>query len=1040
MVLDTKNMQMKNRIINKLLALFAIMCLFSINNICAQTGELSTVAITAQLIDDKGNSMENVVVRAFNSKDVSVTDSDGSFTIKVSAFVDDKLSIIASGYEQEVVTIEKGKSPSEAVVLKKINLIDSKNKIYLPFKETNNARNVSSIYTISGEELESYPTASFLEALAGKVPGLTITQSSSTPGDETVYVSIRGESAVTYVDGISRDVTDLSPDEVESVQVLKDLSARAALGIMGSNPVIWITTKTGKSFNREVGFSAEYGMSLPTAVPQYVDAFDYATLYNEAFVNDGLSPYYSAEALNAFKNNSDPISYPNVDYLSDYVKPSAPFMRANIDFNGGDEKVNYNTMFNYVGNRGLEAIGETQISDRFKLRGNVNIKLNDFMSMNVNLSGTYKTGRFLRGDSYIYNNGILSIGKYNIFEQIAKTPANAHPITFDDKLIISDDYPTNIENDLLYSGYTESAGLYTQNSASFLIDLDQWITGLSFDAKACFDASSVIVVGKGGTANLYRLIETDGGQVSTELITPSEVVSGLSERGSDISRKTVVSASLNYDRSFGVHSVFANLSYFQGLYEYRGILGYQPEKMQDVALRVNYSYDNRYVVQIDQVISGSMRLPQGDRFSLYPTIGLGWIVSNEAFLKDASALNFLKVNGSVGIMGTNTFDLSGYNSFYLYQTLWGANGGVMMGIPGKFSTQSIAYGIKQQGSSDYSLPKKRYINIGVQASLFDNSLAVEVNYYNNDLYDIISQKQSYTPSLFGGGQFLPATNFGEIMYYGVDGMIQYTKEVGDFRLSAGANAIYSTGKYIEWDEPILLEEYRKYAGKNTDEFYMYVADGLYQSQQEIDSRNVTQSWGEVQPGDIKYVDYNSDGTVDEKDQYRTGAHAPRIHYGVNLSVGYKGFELKVVGQGAADGETYIGGYVSTYSGGEYVQNSYFSSKGYNQNFSKAMLDRYPVTNSMPRATITSNNNMQQSTFWLKDASYFRVKNIEVSYTLPNELTRDMYMNDCKFFVRGSNLFETSAFSKYGLDPENFSAGSSVYPIYKTFTIGVACKF
>jgi TonB-dependent starch-binding outer membrane protein SusC len=1040
MAIDTKYKQMKNRIINQLLMFCALTCLFSINNIFAQENEISTVAITAQLIDDKGNPLENVVVRAFNSKDVSVSEKDGSFTIRVSASGDDNISIIAPGYDQKVVTIVKGKSPSEPVVLEKINLISGKNMVYLPFKEISNDRNVSSIYTISGEELESYPTASFLEALAGKMPGLVTYLNSSSPGDELVNVSIRGESAVTYVDGISRDVTDLSPEEVESVQILKDLSSRSALGIIGSNPVIWITTKKGQSYNRELGFSAEYGMSKPTAVPEYVDAFDYATLYNEAFVNDGMKPLYSADALNAYKNNSDPVNYPNVDYLSKYVKPSAPFMRAKIDFNGGDNKVNYNTVFNYVGSRGLEAIGETQKSDRFKLRANVNIKLNDFMNMNVNLSGTYKTGRFLRGNTYLYSNGRLTVMKYNLFEQIAKTPANAHPISVGDKLIVSDDYPTNIENDLLYSGYAETAGLYTQNSASFLFDLNKWVKGLSFDAMACFDASSVIVVGKGGTANLYRLVKTPGGQDSTELITPSAVVSALSERGSDITRKTVATISLNWDRTFGVHSFLANATYFQGLYEYRGIGDYQPEKMQDFSLRVNYSYDNRYIVQVDQVVSGSMRLPKGDRFSLYPTIGLGWVASNESFLKDVKAVNFLKVNASLGIIGTNTFDLAGYNSYYLYQTLWGSIGTVMMGVPGKFSTPATAYGIKQQGSSDYSLPKKRYLNIGAQASLFDNSLAVELNYYNNDLYDIISQKQNYTPSLFGGGQFLPATNFGEIMYWGVDGMIQYTKEVGDFKFSAGANALYSTGKYVEWDEPILLEDYRKYAGKPIDEFYMYVADGLYQSKTEIDSRNVTQSWGDVQPGDIKYVDYNNDGTIDEKDQYRSDAHAPRIHYGVNLSAGYKGFELKVVGQGVADGVEYVGGYVYNFSGTEYVNTSYFASKGFNQNFSKAMLDRYPVTNTMPRLTITSNNNMQQSTFWLMDASFFRIKNVEFSYTLPNKLTRDLYFNDCKFFLRGSNLFETSAFSKYGLDPEDFNAGTSFYPIYKTFTIGVSCKF
>jgi TonB-linked SusC/RagA family outer membrane protein len=1029
---------MKNRKINILLIFCALICLFSSNKLIAQNEEISTVKMTSIIVDEKGNPMSDVVVKAFNSKDIAVTRKDGSFEIEVSSNKDDALSILASGYDHKIVKVVNGSSASENIVLNKEVLFKGDNAVSLPYKETTSDKNVSSIYTISGKELESCPSTSLLQALAGLVPGLTIDQYTSTPGDEIVYAYIRNEQATTYVDGIARDVSDLSVFEVESVQILRDLSSRAALGIMGSSPVLWIVTKNGKSYNREVGVSAEYGMSMPTSLPQYVDAFDYATLYNQALANDGMAPYYSEEALQAYKNNSDPVKYPNVDYLSKYVKPSAPFMRANIDFSGGDKKVNYYTLFNYVGSRGLESMGETQKSDRFKLRANVNIKLNDFISMNVNLSGTYKTGRFLRGNTYIYNNGRLSVSRYNIFQEIARTPANAHPIYMGDKLIISDDYPSNIENDLLYTGYAETSQLYTQNNASLKIDLNEWVKGLSFNAMMCLDASGNIVVGKAGTANLYRIVKTSSGADSTELITPSYIDSDLSERGSEVSRKTVAQLSFNYENSFGKHNIFANATYFQGLFEYKGVGDYQPEKMQDLSLRFNYSYDNKYVIQIDPVLSGSMRLPKGKRFSLYPTAGLGWIVSNEEFLKDNKVINYLKVNASIGIMGTNAFDLSGYNSYYLHQTLWSREGQLMMGIPGKYSTVQTAYAIMQQGSDEYSLPKKRYFNIGLQSSMLDNSLAVEVNYFNRSLYDIISQKQSYTPSIFGGGQFLPATNFGEIQYYGVDGMVQYTKEFGDFRISAGANILYYTGKVVEWDEPLALEEYRKLTGKPADEFVMYDSEGLFQSQEEIDSREVSQTFSDLKPGDIKYVDYNNDGTIDEKDKFRTGAHSPRINYGMNLSLGFKGFEIKVTGQGVADGEKYIGGSTNTFNGVEYTSNSYFTSSGYKQNFSEAMLEAWPVSNNYPRLSINSINNLQESTFWLVDASYFRIKNVELSYTFPNKLTKSALMSDCRLYVRGSNLFETHALAKYGLDPEN--SNSFYYPIYKTFTIGVSCKF
>jgi len=832
--------------------------------------------------------------------------------------------------------------------------------------------------------------------------------------------------ATIYVDGVIRDPSDLIASEVEKVEVLKDLSARASLGIYGSGPVIWITTRKGESYNREIGFSAEYGMNMATAIPEYVDAFDYANLYNEALVNDGMEPYYTQEALDAYKNNSNPVRYPNIDYRGRYVRPSSPFKKAHISFAGGDDKVNFFSMISYLGTEGLEAIGEKKTSDRLKLRGNVNIKLNDIISMNVNISGMYKGGRSPH---------------QNIFSLISEIPANAHPIDFNDSLIISNDYPINIENEMVYRGFEEQSLLSTQNNATLFFDLSDFIEGLSARASAAFDVTSNIVNGKYESAPLYRLVQSVSGADSIELVSAQVRSQDMSVLSNNILRKTVLTASANYNRTFGKHAVVANLSYYQGQFETNAYTDYQPEKMQDLALNAAYTFDGKYTVQIDQVLSGSMRMPKGKRFSLYPSIGLGWMISNEAFLKDSKAVDFLKLNASFGIMGVNAFNLGNYNTYYLYETLWEQSGSWLSGITGKFATPLNGYIIKQAASDNYTVPKVRNLDLALQGSLFKRQLVFDLGYYNTSQYDLISQKQNYVPSLFGGGGFLPATNYGEINFWGFDGAVQWTKELGDVCISAGANALYSRGKYIVVDEPMNLDEYRKYAGKEYDEYVLYHAEGLFQSQDEIDNHPVYQTFGTVQPGDIRYEDYTGDGIVDEKDQYRTGAHAPRFYYGINASVAWKGWKIKVVGQGRADGEQMISSnsYIIR-DGIVSLMNSYFSGTGSNQNFSVPMLQRWPESNDFPRVTTTSVNNMQRSSFWLSDASYFRLKNVEVSYTLPKKLSRKFLMGKCTLFVRGSNLFESSALSKYGVDPENIWAGTLSYPIYQTYTVGISCLF
>ncbi|MCF8346694.1 MAG: hypothetical protein K9G38_05740 [Bacteroidales bacterium] len=328
----------------------------------------------------------------------------------------------------------------------------------------------------------------------------------------------------------------------------------------------------------------------------------------------------------------------------------------------------------------------------------------------------------------------------------------------------------------------------------------------------------------------------------------------------------------------------------------------------------------------------------------------------------------------------------------------------------------------------YNLPKRSYFNLGVQSQFLAKALSVEANYFYQKDYDQISLMGSYTPSLFGTGGFLPVTNFGESMNWGVDGLVQYTDNVGDFYYSIGVNMLYMRGKYLVVDEPVALDDYRKRAGKDSDLFWLYESEGLYQSEDEISSRDIAQSWGTVQPGDISYADYNEDGVIDEKDIHTTGNHSPRLFFGINLSLKYKAIGLQLTGQGRADGEMLLSG------------NPYFIANSAGQNYSELMLDRYPVTNNYPRMTTQSQNNAQSSTFWLANAAYFSLKNIELSYTLPGNTIKNMPMRNVKVFIRGKNLLTVSELSQYGIEPENTWAGIYTYPLYRTFTFGVSCMF
>jgi TonB-dependent starch-binding outer membrane protein SusC len=1016
-----KSKTMKKYKLISLLILSALFCMYGLSDIQAQARRLSTLTIASQVLDDNGEPMANVEVKSFRAKGRVLTATDGKFSIEVSQDITDQIVIDHKGYNIAVIPAGGGILTIEPITLAKKRLIDPANANVMPYMSVSSDRSVGAVSVITGEELASYPTGAVLTALSGRIPGLIVTQSSNVPGQEEVYATVRGSLASIFIDGILRDPVGLAISEIERIEVLKDMPGRSQLGVTGENPVIWITTKKGVPHNAKVTFSSEYGLHTPTVLPKYLDSYRYTTLYNEALANDGLTPAYSAADIEGYRLGTDLLHYPNTDYYGQYVAKSAPYRSGNLGFSGGDSRVTYYSNFHYNGHDGLETVGEELRSNLYKLRGNVNIELSDFMTLNVNIVGSYEKQRFANAGS----GGTY----YNYFDILSNYPANANAMYFGDKFLTSADYPVNIENEFLRTGFAEHINMNTQNNAKLTVDLGNVVKGLTFVGNAALDAYNTLATNKGGTAALYRLQRTSGGADTAVLITPESNVATMSSSYDYVVRRTSASMGFNYRYAEGLHKLDANAVYFMGSEEIKAVDDdYQPLKMQDAVFSANYAYNDRYVLQVDMAYSGTMKLLKGERFSLYPTVGAAWVISNESFMNQSSVVDYLKLYSSFGIVGADNFSMGGYNTFYLNETLWRSAGTWRSGYTGNLSSTVAIYNIVQQGSLDFTLPKKRYFNVGLQSTLLEKALSVEVNYFNNLYYDKISNLAMSTPSILGSGSFLPAVNYGEDVRWGFDGMIQYSGNVGGFTYSAGVNGMYQRAKFIDYDEPDALPEYRKRAGKDMDLFWLYQADGLFQNATEILNHDAIQSWGTLKPGDIRYVDFNDDGLIDEADIHSTDAHTPRIAYGVNFSAGYKGFRIFALGQGIADGQVLLS------------SNRYFRINGTRQNYSEFMLDRFPETNNVPRLTTQSTNNTQNSTFWLANASYFRLRNVEVSYSIPATVTHNFRMTDLTVFARGTNLLTMSALNQYSVEPEDINAGITKYPMLRTITFGVSARF
>jgi TonB-linked SusC/RagA family outer membrane protein len=893
------------------------------------------------------------------------------------------------------------------------------------------AQEVGATSVIQNGEYGTFPDLTLTNMLQGKVLGLQIQSTVSGLGNNTPDLYIRGQhgmannTAIVIVDGAERPLVDLIPEEIERIEILKDATAKILFGTRAANGVIMVTTRRGITTGRKYNVTAEAGIVQMTRTPEFLNSYQYANLYNEARANDGLTPYYNSAQLEGYRNSQgvNDLLYPNANHYKEFLNANANYRKVSFDVTGGTERVRYSLVAGYVGSSGFEKVGETPQLNRLTLRGNLDFDVTDFLTVTADVAGRMESRTW----------GQLDCA--SMFTALSNQRPNEYPFTMspeDTGLTSSADgvpifggsllRPMNVYAETMYGGYTDERYTRSQSNFGMNLDLDMVTKGLKAGAFLTFDNYDYLQLSLSKVyptydIDIYRNLAGDEEISYTQL--KKLAVSTSQTRNSTTLQQTLGwNAFAAYQRSIDKHDVEARLAYQYTKSTNQGVT--QDVINANYTLRLNYLYNRRYALEADMALMGSNRFAPGNKF--FPSVagGLAWIVSNEDFLKGNDAVNFLKLKTSAGILG---FDRS--TDHLLYEKAWAQDGNFRFGttangVTAYYSTMS------RLGNPNLKWEKAVEWNIGLEGSFLKNRLKTEVNYFRELHSDIIGS----VDASYGGyiGNFTYQDNMGSVLNQGIEGLFVWTDQINkDWNYSVGVNFVWSKNKVLKWNQVLHGEEYRYTVGTSTDAMTGLVAQGLFGKDVPL-SGHATQTFADYQTGDIAYQDINGDQIIDGRDVEELGNSFPRLTSGIDLSLGYKGWNL------------YLQGYFEM-GVNAWATNAYYWNNEESK-YSTLTLDRYHPTDnptgSYPRLTTTAGeNNFRNSSFWLKDASFFRFKNIELSYTF-DHFTTSSIVKKIKVFARGTNLFVRS--SVKDLDPELLDAGVTNYPVTRSFTGGVSFVF
>ena len=915
----------------------------------------------------------------------------------------------------------------------------------------------AAISTVSGQDLLKAPVTNVNNALAGRVPGLVVQQTSGRPGINSAALYIRGQvsptaTALIIVDGVERtSFGDIDANEIESINILKDASSTALYGLKGANGVFVVTTKRGIEGPARVTLSSNVGFVSPTSRPEILNAYESALLLTEGQINVGDPRTFTDEDLATFKSGAgNPLLYPNVMWYNELVKKNWMQNQQNVTVSGGSEKVKYFTSFSHLNEEGNFKEFKTPLDystspsySRYNFRARVSIDLTKTTNFEVNLAGRNEH-RYSPAGMSEYNDpaGVVSNGIEGLVGRALKMPTWAAPffkeyINSDDpKIIALDGNYNHIVNYglggvnsvnpyalLTYGGYAFTDNNVAESIFTLKQNLDFLTKGLSFKAQFGYDATQLsgkLQRGSTGYLDLNRTtleLTPVGGTYNDFFGAPAYSRSGFT--------KTNLQLFLTYGRTFGKHNLSANLI---GQRELQGsAAAAAPYANQGVISEATYNYANKYFVTASATYNGSENYAKGYRYGLFPAATVGYNLANEEFMKKLSWMSMFKIRGSIGRVGIPS---PGTSRFY-YQNRFGAGGNAVFGNPNS-NFSAPTYIQSQYGNPFITFEISTKRNLGLDLAFFKDKLNITADLFDDKRSDILSTRSATSFATYGAT--VPSTNYGVNYNHGYELSVNYRDKVKDLTYAITGNLSFARNQRSVLDEAPGLAENLRTSGKPIGTFFGYHVLGFYADQQDIDSspKNKITAYPSI-PGDFKYQDINNDGIINNQDVMAIGhPNIPEYNASLNLQLGYKGFQLAVLFNGVTN--------VSS--------NVVFQSGGTNQ-FYVPMLDRWSPTNtnaSWPviRPGLNANPNESLNDFTLQDASYIKLRNVQLSYTLPKQWLSRLKVNSLTVFVSGQNLKTWTNF--YGIDPENSLSGNAyassiaTIPTTKVVNLGLNLSF
>lgn len=962
----------------------------------------------------------------------AITDINGKFKIKMEPYL--RLVISFIGFETQEILIKEQKTTKVVMKEAKATALDE-----VVVTGTGEQRKLTMTGAVTNVDVSTLKTSSssITNALAGNVAGVLARQTSGMPGENRSEFWIRGistfgagSSALVLVDGFERSMNEINIEDIETFTVLKDASATAIYGSRGANGVVLITTKRGKEGKVHIDAKVETTYNTRTYTPELVDGYTYATLMNEARITRNQIPFYSDEDLHLLANGLDKDLFPNVDWMGMLLKKGAPTYRATLNINGGGSLARYYVSASYVKEAGMYNVDEglkdydTNSSyHRWNYRVNVDMDITKSTLVRVGIAGSLdKMNQPGVGNS--------------VWESVMGYSPITSPVLFSDGRIPAygnSDGRMNPWAASTQTGYQEHWNNKMQADITLEQKFDFITKGLKFVGRFGMDTNNAQWNNRKKLPEMWKVEQnrdSDGKLVPTK-VRGEEIMSQQSSSTGE--RKEYLEAELHYNRSFSDHLIGGVLKYTQdkiiNTTSNSDVIQGIDRRHQGLAGRFTYGWKYRYFVDFNFGYNGSENFAPNHQFGFFPAYSAAWNIAEEPIVKKhLKWMNMFKLRYSYGKVGNDTM-----NDRFPYLPSFGnssGNGFNYSDLETSYFYDGLTYTKYATTNVTWEIATKH--DIGIDFSLWDDRFTGTIDYFY-ERRDGIYQSRSFIPVSVGLNSSLSyATNVSAVSSRGLDGNFGFKQKIGNVNLTLRGNITYSKSKILEYDEEVTNYKYTLATGFQVSQPRGLIAEGLFKDYDDI-RNSAKQTWGDVMPGDIKYRDVNGDGIVNDKDYVPIGAtNRPNLIYGFGFSAQWKGFDVNVLFQGAGKSTFFIDGYtVYPFKDGDWgnILTDVVKSNRWILGENEDPNAKYPRLSYGG-----NNNNYQSSTYWMRNGSYLRLKNLEVGYTIPKSIVNKIRLNNIRIYFMGTNLVTFSSFKLW--DPELGSSNGQVYPLSKAYTLGL----